>query len=62
MAKQRTPPARDPTAEPTKIIPLRLTDTERITYQKCAERSGLSLSAWIRDRLTQAAQREAKQA
>ncbi len=48
--------------EPTQTIPLELTDTERIAYQKCAERSGLSLPAWIRDRLAEAAKREAKQA
>ena len=39
-----------------------LTESERIDYQKCAERSGLSLTQWIRDKLAQAARREGKDA
>lgn len=46
----------------TESVDLRLTETERIDYQKCAERSGLSLAQWIRDKLGQAARREAKDA
>ena len=46
----------------TERVDLRLTQTERIDYQKCAERSGLSLTQWIRDKLDQAARREGKDA
>jgi|GEM_PF-6585986 len=46
----------------TERVDLRLTETERVDYQKCAERSGLSLSQWIRDKLDQAARREGKDA
>jgi hypothetical protein len=48
-------------SEPTTIVEIRLTDSERITYQKEAERCGQSLSEWIRQRLAQAAKREAKE-
>jgi hypothetical protein len=46
----------------TDIVSICFTDTERIEYQKAAERSGLSLFDWIRDRLREAAKREAKEA
>jgi len=44
------------------ILSLPLTDAERIEYQKAAERCGLSITAWIRSRLHEAAKREAKEA
>jgi predicted DNA-binding protein (UPF0251 family) len=62
MASKVGRPPRDPSGEPSKIVPIRLTDTERINYQKAAERCGLSLSQWIRERLDRAAKREAKEA
>jgi hypothetical protein len=43
------------------ILAVPLTDAERIEYQKAAERCGLSLVAWIRSRLYEAAKREAKE-
>jgi hypothetical protein len=46
----------------TERVDLRLTETERIDYQKCAERSGMSLAEWIRSKLSQAARREGKDA
>jgi hypothetical protein len=44
------------------MLQVRLSDAERITYQKAAERCGQSLSEWIRERLERAAKREAKEA
>ena len=52
----------DDAAQLTERVDLHLTESERIDYQKCAERSGLSLSQWIRDKLAQAARREGKDA
>ena len=46
----------------TQRIVVHVTEAERIDYQKCAERSGLSLAQWIRDKLDQAARREGKDA
>jgi hypothetical protein len=43
-------------------VGVRLTDIERIEYQKAAERCGLSLSEWIREQLAEAAKRQAKEA
>jgi hypothetical protein len=43
------------------ILPLPLSEAERIEYQKAAERCGLSLTAWIRSRLHEMAKREAKE-
>jgi predicted HicB family RNase H-like nuclease len=64
MEKQRGPgrPPRDPSGEASKIVPIRMTDSERIEYQKAAERSGLSLSEWARAQLNRAAKRQAKEA
>ena len=44
------------------VIEIRLTDIERIEYQKAAERCGLSLEQWIREQLAEAAKRQAKEA
>jgi hypothetical protein len=55
--------ARDGESAPSDaVLALPLTDAERIDYQKTAERCGLSLVAWIRSRLNEAAKREAKEA
>jgi adenosylcobinamide amidohydrolase len=43
------------------VVVLCLADYERIEFQKAAERCGLSLAAWIRDRLKECAKREAKE-
>jgi hypothetical protein len=43
-------------------VTLLLTGGERIEFQKQAERCGLSLAAWMLDRLREAARREAKEA
>ena len=44
------------------VVVLCLADYERIEFQKAAERCGLSLAAWIRDRLKECAKRESKDA
>jgi hypothetical protein len=44
------------------IVPIALVDSERIEYQKIAERCGLSLAEWIAEQLRLAAKREAKEA
>jgi hypothetical protein len=49
------------TSEPSCVISVPLTDEERIEYQKAAERCGQSLAEWIRQRLVEAAKREAKE-
>jgi hypothetical protein len=51
-----------PGERPHETIEIRLTDGERIEYQKAAERCGLSLADWIHDRLDEALRREAKEA
>ena len=61
MTSDSERPLHRPESEPTTIVEIRLTDSERITYQKEAERCGQSLAEWIRQRLAQAAQREAKE-
>jgi len=60
---EKQPPTDNPSdAQSRDVVALCLTDAERIEYQKAAERSGLSLFDWIRDRLREAAKREAKEA
>ena len=53
-------PPRDPKGGAAKIVPIRLTDTEKAAYQKAADKAGVSLSVWVRDRLDKAAKREAR--
>jgi hypothetical protein len=48
--------------EPCQTVTIELPESERIEYQKMAERCGLSLDEWIRQRLRLAAAREAKEA
>lgn len=38
-----------------KITPIRLQETERATFEKAAQKAGLSLSEWIRQTLRAAA-------
>ncbi|MEX2026586.1 MAG: hypothetical protein WEH44_04785 [Pirellulaceae bacterium] len=53
---------RRPDDEPLCTVTVTLAESERIEFQKCAERCGLSLSEWMRDRLNEALRREAKEA
>lgn len=55
-------PSKPPSNSKADILHLRIGQEERISYQQCAERSGLPLSEWVRDRLNRAAKREAKEA
>jgi len=55
-------PPLNPSGPQGRVLQIRLSDAERIEYQKAAERCGQSLSAWIRERLARAAKREAKEA
>jgi predicted HicB family RNase H-like nuclease len=60
MAKAGRPP-RDPKQGAAKIFPVLLTDAERADYARAAQRAGVSVSEWIRDRLSKAVKRESKQ-
>ena len=53
-------PPLDPADAKTELFQLRLKASERGEYQQAAERAEMTLSAWIRDRLTRAARREAR--
>ena len=55
-------PAKPPEDSKADILHLRIGQEERIAYQKSAERCGIALSEWVRDRLNRAAKREAKEA
>jgi predicted HicB family RNase H-like nuclease len=57
MAKAGRPP-RDPKSGASKHFIIRLTDAERESYALAAEKAGVSLSEWTRDRLSKAAKRE----
>ena len=59
MAK-RGRPRLDPSGPPAKFLTIRASDAERESYRQAAERAGVPLSEWIRERLTKAAKRESK--
>lgn len=42
-----------------KLLQVRLQDGEYISFKRAADHSGLDLSAWVREQLLQAAQRNA---
>lgn len=44
-----------------KMLQVRLKDREYSDFQDAAEQCGLDLSAWVRERLIQAARKEAKE-
>jgi hypothetical protein len=60
--RMETSVATPPGDEPLCTVTVTLSESERIDFQKCAERCGLSLSEWMRDRLNEALRREAKEA
>jgi hypothetical protein len=53
-------PTRDPGGEASKLFPVRLTALERAQYERAAKRAKMTVSEWMRDRLTKAAKRESK--
>ena len=59
MAKIGRPP-RDPEHGKARIFPVLLTDGEKEDYARAAKRAGMTISEWIRDRLSKAAKRESK--
>ena len=60
MNGQKGRPFRDPEAGATKIVPIRMTDAEKNTFNKAAKQAKVTLSEWIRDRLARVAKRELK--
>ena len=62
MAKKAGRPPNEPVEQAREIVSLPLSESERIEFTKVAERCGLSLAEWMRDRLNEAAKREAKEA
>lgn len=60
MAKKVGRPARDPQSGAATVIPVRFTTAEKAEYQRAAEKTGLTLSEWVRDRLNRAAKRDAR--
>lgn len=43
-----------------KLMQVRVQQDEYVSFREAAEQSGLDLSAWVRERLLQAARKEAK--
>jgi hypothetical protein len=46
----------------TEFVKIRLSDAEKRGFEKAADRAGISLSAWMRERLRRAAIRELEDA
>lgn len=61
MAKKRGRPPKDPSERAEERIEIRLPDAAKAVWVASADRAGVSLSAWIRDRLDRAAKRESRQ-
>jgi hypothetical protein len=58
--KQRGRPKLDARGGPSKYLTIRTAELEREEYRRAAERAGMPLSEWIRDRLDKAVKRESK--
>jgi hypothetical protein len=46
----------------TEVIPIRLTESEKESFQLCADLAGISLSSWTRERLRLASIKELESA
>ncbi len=55
------PQTRNPSGTSTKMLAAKVTEAEHAEYKRAAARANLSLSAWLRDRLSKAAEREKRQ-
>jgi hypothetical protein len=42
------------------MLQVRLQESEYLTFKEAAEQSGLDVSAWVRERLIQAARKESR--
>jgi uncharacterized protein (DUF1778 family) len=60
VKKQMGRPPKDPADQQSEIVAVRMTQDERAQCQHAADRAGVKLSAWMRDRLLRAAKRESK--
>jgi hypothetical protein len=63
MGKTKRGPGRPPLPpDQTKpgVFQIRLSEAERGEYREAAQRAGVPLAVWMRDRLSKAAQRESK--
>ena len=59
MKTKRGRPPKAPSELAEERVELRLHPADKAAWLKLAERAGMTLSAWIRDRLDKAAKREA---
>src|SRR5690348_10797301 len=61
-SKKKRPgrPPKPPGETKPGVFQIRLSDDERGEFQYAAERAGLPLAQWMRDRLSKAAKRESK--
>jgi len=53
-------PRRDPSGKPSRLYPVRLTDSEIADYERSAKLAEMTVAQWIRDRLGKAVKRETK--
>ena len=60
MKPKRGRPPKPPEESKGEVYQLRLSEAERAEYQKAADRAEMLLAAWMRDRLSKAAKREAR--
>jgi len=62
-AKKRGPgrPPLPPEMTKPGVFQMRLSDAEKVEFQEAAERAKVPLAQWMRDRLSKAAKREARQ-
>ena len=51
-------PKKQDQSRQSEVIPIRLTQAEKESFQLCADLAGISLSSWTRERLRLAAIRE----
>jgi predicted HicB family RNase H-like nuclease len=58
MGKQRGRPPKNPEQARELSLDVRLDPSEKAAFQEAAELSGVSLSAWVRERLRQVARTE----
>ncbi len=53
-------PKKKPDQTRAKMLQVRVQQSEYVAFKEAAEQSGLDVSAWVRERLIQAARKEAR--
>jgi uncharacterized protein (DUF1778 family) len=62
MKPKKGRPKKTPAKRKTRYLQVRVTDAEKVVFDRAADLAGIDMSAWVRERLRMAARAELAQA